>query len=84
MSEQTNTAEAFIKKRFETFKKLSEEAGPEKAMQTMFEGYADQVKQRMDPYLKKPTLAQGLREAVAEFNKNANFFFRICLFQSLA
>ena len=36
----------------------------------MFEGYADQVKQRMDPYLKKPTLAQGLREAVAEFNKN--------------
>ncbi len=70
MSEQTNTAEAFIRKRFETFKKLSEETGPEKAMQTMFEGYADQVKQRMAPYLKKPTLAQGLREAVAEFNKN--------------
>jgi len=51
MSEQTNPAEAFIRKRFETFKKMSEETSPEEAMQTMFAGYADQVKQRMEPYL---------------------------------
>ena len=70
MSEQTNPAEAFIRKRFETFKELSEQTDQEKALQTMFAGYADQVKQRMEPYLKKPTLAEALREAVAEFNKN--------------
>ena len=53
MSEQTNPAEAFIRNRFETFKKLSEQTDQEKALQTMFAGYADQVKQRMEPYLKK-------------------------------
>ena len=42
-----------IRNRFETFKKLSEQTDQEKALQTMFAGYADQVKQRMEPYLKK-------------------------------
>jgi len=70
MSKQTNPAEAFIRKRFETFKKLSAEMGDKKAMETMFAGYTDQLKQRMAPYIARPTLAEGLREAVAEFNKS--------------
>jgi hypothetical protein len=38
-------------------------------METMFAGYTDQLKKRMEPYIGKPTLAEGLRAAVAEFNK---------------
>ena len=70
MSQQTNPAEAFIRKRFETFKKLSAEMGKPKAMETMFAGYTEQLKRRMEPYIRKPALAEGLRAAVAEFNKN--------------
>ena len=69
MSNQTNPAEAFIRKRFETFKKLSAEIGEKQAMETMFAGYTAQLKQRMAPYIGRPTLAEGLREASAEFNK---------------
>jgi predicted ArsR family transcriptional regulator len=70
MAKQSNPAEAFIRKRFETFKKLSAEMGEKKAMETMFAGYTDQLKRRMEPYLGRPTLAEGLRAAVAEFNKS--------------
>jgi hypothetical protein len=38
MSKQTNPAEAFIRKRFEAFKKLSAEVGGKQAMETMFAG----------------------------------------------
>jgi predicted ArsR family transcriptional regulator len=69
MSNQANPAEAFIRKRFETFKKLSADLGEHKAMETMFAGYTAQLKQRMTPYIGRPTLAEGLREASAEFNK---------------
>jgi hypothetical protein len=68
MSKKPNPAEAFIRKRFETYKKLSLEMGGKKAMETMFSGYTVQLKQRMERYIGRPTLAEGLREAVAEFN----------------
>jgi predicted ArsR family transcriptional regulator len=69
MAKQPNPAEAFIRKRFETFKKLSAEMGEDKAMETMFAGYTDQLKRRMEAYIGRPTLAEGFRAAVAEFNQ---------------
>ena len=70
MSDKPNPAEAFIRKRFQTFRELSATVGEEAALQQLFSGYGEQVKQRMAPYLAAATLAEGLRSAVAEFSRN--------------
>jgi hypothetical protein len=51
MVEQANPVEEFFRNRFETFKKLSEEMGEEKALKKMFEGYSEKLRKRMGPYI---------------------------------
>ena len=69
MVEKANPVEEFFRNRFETFKKLSEEMGEEKALKKMFEGYSEKLRKRMGPYIDNTTLAEGLRNAIPEFEK---------------
>ena len=70
MVKQANTVEEFFRNRFETFKKLSEEMGEEKALKKMFEDYSEKIRERMGQYIDNTTLAEGLRNAIPEFEKS--------------
>lgn len=69
MVEKANPVEEFFRNRFETFKKLSEEMGEQKALKKMFEGYSEKLRKRMEQYIDNTTLAEGLRNAISEFEK---------------
>ncbi len=54
-------------KKFETFKALSEQSGPELAWENMLEGFPEKQKQRMTPFIAESTLAEGLTRAIPFF-----------------
>jgi len=69
MTERENSGSEIFRKRFETFNKLSEEMGKEKAWEKMFEGYPEQHKERMGHFIDNDTLASGFSKAISVFKK---------------
>ena len=67
MTQHTDPAVAFFRKRFRTFKQLSSELGEKEALQKMFAGYTETLKKRMAPYIDNVSLYEGLRNSVSEF-----------------
>ena len=69
MKEHENRGSEIFRKRFETFNKLSEEMGKEKAWEKMFEGYPEQHKERMGHFIDNDTLASGFSKAISAFKE---------------
>ena len=69
MGQQSNQEVKFFRKRFETFKRLSEEIGEKKAWEKMFEGYPERHKKLMGQFIDNDTLARGFSKAIPEFKK---------------
>ncbi len=69
MTDRQNPGSLLFRKRFETFKKLSQEMGEQKAWDKMFEGYPEKHKQRMGQFIDNDTLANGFSKAIPEFRK---------------
>ncbi len=68
----TNDIDAFLAATHETFatyKKLSDATGPDAAWQTMLEGYPERQKQRMTPFLSRPTLLEGFTISIPFFER---------------
>jgi hypothetical protein len=65
-----NDNKAFLARthqKFATFKALSEELGSEQAWEKMLEGFPEQQKERMTPFLAEATLAKGFTNAIPFF-----------------
>ena len=43
--------------------------GEQKALKKIFEGYSEKLRKRMGQYIDNTTLAEGLRNAISEFEK---------------
>ncbi len=56
------------REKFSTFKSLSQTLGPERAWEKMLEGFPEQQKLQMSPFLSLPTLAEGFTRAIPFFN----------------
>jgi predicted ArsR family transcriptional regulator len=53
-----------FKKKFETYKKIMDEAGEQKAWDTLMEGYPERQKQNMGRFIDNNTLAEGFTQAI--------------------
>ena len=69
MADQKNPGSEIFRKRFETFKELSEEMGEEKAWDKMFEGYPEKHKKMMGQFIDNDTLANGFSKAIPAFKQ---------------
>jgi len=69
MADQKNPGSDIFRKRFETFKELSQEMGEEKAWDKMFEGYPEKHKKMMGQFIDNDTLANGFSKAIPAFKQ---------------
>ena len=69
MADQKNPGSDIFRKRFETFKELSQEMGEEKAWDKMFEGYPEKHKKMMGQFIDNDTLANGFSKAIPAFQQ---------------
>jgi predicted ArsR family transcriptional regulator len=53
-----------FKKKFETYKKIMDEEGEQKAWDTLMEGYPERQKQNMGRFIDNDTLANGFTQAI--------------------
>jgi len=53
-----------FRKKFETYKKIMDEEGEQKAWDTLFEGYPERQKAHMGTFIDNATLAEGFAQAV--------------------
>jgi predicted ArsR family transcriptional regulator len=53
-----------FKKKFETYRKISDEQGDQKAWDTLFEGYPERQKQNMGRFIENNSLAGGFAQAI--------------------
>ena len=59
-----------FRKKFEIYRKVTDEAGEKKAWDTLFEGYAERQRKNMGAYIEKHnTLAEAFTEAVAIYKQ---------------
>ena len=70
MTEKRSPGEEMFRKKFETYKKLSEEMGGEKAWEKMFEGYPEIHKKRMGQFIDNDTLFGGFSKAIEAFKQS--------------
>ena len=57
------------RKKFDRFRELSAQYGPEQVWETMLEGFPELQKQRMGLLLALPTLIEGFRKSIPVFNE---------------
>jgi len=55
---------ALFRKKFETYKKIMDEEGEQKAWDTLFEGYPERQKQNMGRFIDNNSLAEGFSQAI--------------------
>ena len=53
-----------FRQKFETYKKIMDEEGEQKAWDTLFEGYPERQKQNMGQFIDNDTLANGFTKAI--------------------
>ena len=53
-----------FRKKFETYRKIMDEEGEQKAWDTLFEGYPERQKQNMGHYIDNNSLADGFTKAI--------------------
>ncbi len=53
-----------FRKKFETYKKIMEESGEDKAWETLFEGYPERQRQNMGRFVENTPLAPGFTQAI--------------------
>ncbi len=53
-----------FRKKFETYKKIMDEEGEQKAWDTLFAGYPERQKEHMGPFIDNASLAEGFTQAV--------------------
>jgi predicted ArsR family transcriptional regulator len=69
MEVQKNNAIEMFRKKFETFKDLTDAAGEDRAWEKMLEGYPERQKERMGPLINNTTLATGFTQAIPLFEQ---------------
>ncbi len=67
--DKTNRAEEIFRRKFETFRNLTEQLGEEKARVMMLEGYPERQKKQMGSFIDNATLADGLTKAIPVFKQ---------------
>ena len=58
-----------FKKRFATYRKITDEEGEQKAWDTMFQGYPERQKQMMGGFIDNCSLAEGFTKAIPFYKK---------------
>ncbi|MFC1591276.1 transcriptional regulator [Thermodesulfobacteriota bacterium] len=53
-----------FKQKFETYRKITDEAGDQKAWDTLFEGYPERQRQNMGQFIENATLSEGFTKAI--------------------
>ena len=69
MNSDTDAFLAATRQTFATYEALSATTGPDRAWQTMLEGYPERQRQRMTPFLSRPTLAEGFTSSIPFFER---------------
>ncbi|RMF92085.1 MAG: transcriptional regulator [Candidatus Schekmanbacteria bacterium] len=64
MPQDKNQALEMFRKKFETYKKIMDAEGEQKAWDTLFEGYPERQKKNMGPLIENTTLADGFSKAI--------------------
>ncbi len=58
-----------FRKKFETYKKIMDESGEQKAWDTLFDGYPERQKQNMGRFIENQTLAEGFTQAIPAYRQ---------------
>ena len=58
-----------FKKKFETYKKIMDDDGEQKAWDTLMEGYTERQKQNMGSFIDNDTLANGFTKAITFYKQ---------------
>ena len=61
---QNMDIQEIIRKKFETYTKITEESGEQQAWDTLFQGYPERQKKIMGPFIENNTLAEGFTKAI--------------------
>lgn len=57
-------SKAMFRNKFETYRKVMDEAGEQQAWDTLFKGYPERQRQNMGRFIENKSLAEGFTEAV--------------------
>lgn len=69
MINETSRAEEIFRRKFETFRNLTEQLGEEKAWAEMLEGYPERQKKQMGSFIDNATLMDGFTRAIPVFKQ---------------
>jgi hypothetical protein len=53
-----------FKKKFETYRKVTDDSGEQKAWDMLFQGYPERQKEHMGPFIENSSLAEGFSKAI--------------------
>lgn len=56
--------QGLLRKKFETYKKITEESGEQQAWNTLFQEYPERQRKIMGPFIENNTLAEGFTRAI--------------------
>jgi len=69
MPENENDTLEMFRKKFETYRKILDAEGEQKAWDTLFEGYPERQKKNMGPMIENNTLAEGFSKGIPLYKK---------------